>query len=172
MINELLALRNLEKQVQDYFELKGFSSVRLPLQEALESVKKARLSDVKDDNPDSYGEMLRTHFFVGKGFGCYSTFEVRTEFQTVDKDSALGKAALKCLFSDCHWYNEPETDEYKQEIARAHVLSTPTHIVAWWWDGDGTLVVGDIDNGRISRAAINDDCKKDRYWKFIDQTLL
>lgn len=172
MLNELMALRNLEKEVKNFLKDKGFSSARLPLQDAMESVNNARLNDVEIENPDSYGEMLRSNFFVGEGFGCYSTFELRPEFRIVDKESPLGKTALRCLFSDFYWYSEPESLEYKTEVSRAHIFATQNHVVAWWWDGDGTLVVGDINAGSISRAAINDDCKKDRYWKFIDEVML
>ncbi len=39
-----------------------------------------------------------------------------------------------------------------------------TIIIAWHWDGgDGTLVV--FDGKRI---AINNDCKKDSGWKWIE----
>lgn len=168
MFNELLALRALEREIRSSLTTKEKSSDDNVFVAALDAIRIARQKDEADVDPDFYGEMLRNGFFDGEGYGCYSTFDLTPDFAEVDKTSSLGKAALHCLFSDYSWYAEPESDEYASEISRAHVWATKTHFAAWYWDGDGTLVVGDLnENGKIVRAATNSDCKKAYGWVWI-----
>lgn len=55
-------------------------------------------------------------------------------------------------------------EEMKDERDRVilYINSNLNAVVAWHWDGDGTLYIK-ADN----IAVINTDCKKDHGWKFI-----
>lgn len=108
----------------------------------------------KFKSPDAFGEAIRDLAFVKENeddFGCYSTFKLEEGFIKVNPNSAEGLKiidAFGILFESGEvvdmWTNGPLT-------------------VAWFWDGDGILVVSDGN-----RTAINTDCKKDHGWSWVE----
>jgi len=102
----------------------------------------------KTEDASLFGEALRDYAFIKENkydLGCYSTFKLKDEFLKVGKESALGKELLKYLDDD-------------QDI---EVYSNTEIHLAWYWDGDGTLLIKEGN-----RVAINNDCKRDG-WKWI-----
>jgi len=109
-------------------------------------------------NLNVLGEALRDYAFIKHNehdYGCYSTFDLLPEFVSVSdvaqREKYLkllhGKKALKCDRDWCESVTEIFSDG-------------DSITVAWYWDGDGTLLF-EID----SKIIINDDCKKDNRWK-------
>lgn len=118
------------------------------------------------DDPNTFGELLREYCFVG-GYGCYQTFDLKSEFVLVDKNSTLGKSLLAILGVSEERLNS--TDEWTRGFAediyrRAYMFSNGIVHVAWYWDGDGELVFVEGD-----KIAINSDCKCDYNWKWHDK---
>jgi hypothetical protein len=76
----------------------------------------------------------------------------------VDRESEIGKKLLS-IFG----VSSPADDEDVEWVIRNRKMYSDGELhVAWFWDGDGTLVVG--YNGRF---AINDDCKKAANWEWV-----
>jgi len=114
-------------------------------------------------NPNVFGEFIRDFAFVKHkeyDFGCYSTFDLQPDFEPIEKESKQGKKILRLLgWDDLDSYGE----DIAEEIWKGSSLYTDgIFVVAWYWDGDGTLLVGCDDE-----FAINDDCKKDYNWEWI-----
>ena len=65
--------------------------------------------------------------------------------------------------------DEPDAiDELKKFDSRFKCFATPELIVAWEWDGDGVLLVGELNAWwDVVRAAINTDCKKTYGWYWL-----
>lgn len=104
---------------------------------------------MKTNDPNVFGEALRNYIFVKTNendLGCYSTFEVARGFDEV-KDTTLQMQI--CSYLCC------------PEDITPIMLKNGNLIVAWFWDGDGVLLVGE-DN----HWAINTDCKKDYRWEW------
>lgn len=120
------------------------------------------------DHPDGLGEVLRAWAFVGDGYGCYSTFDVRPEFEEVTPTYR----EFRFLFGRPYDYDTTkatwgEPDEWYLE--RMVWYKHPNGIeVGWLWDGDGTLCfyVPDIKDDFIDGTVTNTDCKKDHGWEF------
>jgi hypothetical protein len=120
------------------------------------------LVDIKTLDADMFGEILRKKSFQDNGFGCYSTFDMRPQFYQ-HTEGALFEKAINMILN--HDYGSEFDDEDKQELASrimVYYSECDDILVAWYWDGDGTLLVG--TGGKFS---INSDCKKDHYWEFI-----
>ena len=115
----------------------------------------------KMDNPCEFGETLRDYCFIpneyGQDVGCYSTFTLRPEFKKISKKSELGKRLLEYLGWDTE-YNDDIKD-------MAHLYSNNGIHIAWYWDGDGTLVFWEGN-----KVVYNGDCKKDYVWEWLDET--
>jgi len=106
-------------------------------------------------SPDIMGEALRDYCFIGEGLGCYETFELREGFTPIEKDSRTGQTLLHAIA-----YQEEEKDA--QSVHLYYDLTTNIFI-AWYWDGDGTLLIG-YDN----KWVINTDCKRRMDWEFTN----
>lgn len=120
------------------------------------------------DDANEFGEALRNHVFVtdehGGDYGCYSTFETRPEFKPVDEDSELGKELLVAIHGD---KPKPEDDwGWDANVRATALLSNGKIHVAWYWDGDGTLLIVEQEDCGY-RAAINHDCKKAHEWAWV-----
>lgn len=89
---------------------------------------------------DLLGECLRALFFdQTKGFGCYSSFELKPYVTTLP--------------------NEPVEDdpvEFHYTVAKVHDIK-----MRYFWDGDGYLEFI-LPNGKV---IFNSDCKCDHGWK-------
>lgn len=110
-----------------------------------------------------FGETLREAVFVKKhknDYGCYSTFELNKDFFQVANGSPVGQEILKML----EWGDDDfNAEEINKEIEdKAMIYTNNKIIVAWYWDGDGTLLFKEGE-----RIAINTDCKKDYTWNWI-----
>ena len=116
-----------------------------------------KTSILSTNNPNIFGEFIRDYAFVKEdeySFGCYNAFRLRPEFKAIDKDSKEGQELMSLLSFD-----PDEIDEVK---SGSSLYTDGTFIVAWYWDHDGTLLVGCED-----KMAINDDCKKDHKWEWL-----
>lgn len=115
----------------------------------LDDIAKAK----KFKNPNVFGEALRDLAFVKENeddFGCYSTFKLEDGFIKINPDSDEGKKLISC-FGICF-----EPGEVPDMWTNGPLK------VAWFWDGDGILVVSDGN-----KTAINTDCKKDHGWSWV-----
>lgn len=112
------------------------------------------------EDANQFGEALRNYCFIpdtyGGTYGCYSTFELRPEFEKVKKSSRLGIELLS-LFSNN--YCEDYISEVKK---RSQFYSNGIIHLMWFWDGDGTLLI--IEG---NKKAINYDCKTDYEWEWL-----
>lgn len=119
-------------------------------------------------DPDAFGEACRDLIFnqVTEGesqytyrkLGCYDTFELREGVKHFDP-CLLTTKALQLLLGD--------GDIYMDELPRVHAARGTYNGVqvtaAWYWDGDGTLLVISGE-----KWAINDDCKKNYGWQWVE----
>ena len=108
---------------------------------------------------NALGEKLRNWCFVGEGTGCYSNFELREGFSSISPESELGKKLLALLEYDEEFY---EVEGYKP-TPYLYVHEAEQVFLAWYWDGDGTLLVG-----RNGQWVINTDCKTDYCWELVE----
>lgn len=106
------------------------------------------------EDANDFGEALRKYCFVGPGYGCYSSFDLRPEFQKKEPTEKVYLALFGRLDSD-EWWN------FEEEKKRVNYYSNGTVEVAWYWDGDGSLWFKEGN-----REAINHDCKHDYEWKW------
>lgn len=125
--------------------------------------------DAIKESPDAMGEILRKWAFVGKGYGCYSNFDVRPEFERVavrfDEFRKIMGRPYKSPTD--HSYGWSDTDDEIME--RMTWYKHPTGIeVGWYWDGDGTLCfyVPELEDDYYDGTLTNSDCKKSTGWEF------
>lgn len=163
---EYESLRRLESAVRRHVEMMGYSVKREDIQDALAELDSARSSaSTSSVDANAYGEMLRSGLFVGPGYGCYESFSTRPDLAPVDKKSDFGRALLAGLLLS-PGQTPLESSFEPEEVERSSLLANDLFFVAWFWDGDGMLLVGEHFDGKISRAAINFDCKKDYVWEW------
>jgi hypothetical protein len=113
---------------------------------------------------DVIGEVLRDYCFVPENLknslGCYSTFDVRPEFEKLHPGSPdFERVLLAMTFSPEHLEEEPEL------LERISAYSNGTLSFGWHWDGDGLLAfaLGDL-------GFVNTDCKKTYGWSAVSLT--
>ena len=113
------------------------------------------------DNPCEFGEALRNYCFIndgnegmfgGKQYGCYSTFRLRSEFLQVFEGKIFD--SLKKISGVESAY----TDDWQIHF-NCYTNCDGTIYLAWFWDGDGVLVIKEGD-----KIAYNGDCKKEYDW--------
>ena len=129
-----------------------------------------------EQDANKFGEALRGFCFEGncEKVGCYSTFEVINVLKEV-KEGKIYEEAVKILDTeykesihvyhlnveekDC-WiaYNDPDDNPERMRVREPFEI-----VLAWYWDGDGSLLFR--FNNRI---VINTDCKCDYTWKWIN----
>lgn len=122
----------------------------------------------KINNPDAFGETIRDIVFVKKHeyeFGCYDTFYLTKDFYRIEREEDEFKRLVEMMCRSSSYTFSNEDYDLVEPIASAYTNGDIT--VAWFWDGDGTLLVG--HNGRF---AVNTDCKKDHGWKWVNVNLL
>jgi hypothetical protein len=112
--------------------------------------------------PNHLGEYLRALTFpehdekTGE-FGCYTTFKVRDDAEIVEP----GPEVVWLVSGD-------ESDQ----LVHAYTFADGDMRVdvAWEWDGDGTLLFRVFENDGASPmvTVINQDCKKNYRWEFIE----
>jgi hypothetical protein len=111
-------------------------------------------------NPNLFGEAIREAVFTGNEFGCYGSFDLLPEFKAIE-DKILSEKLLRLLAGD-----DPDAETPEEMITDydPSLFSNGQIHIAWFWDGDGTLLVVSEE---LKKAAINTDCKKDYGWKFV-----
>ena len=131
----------------------------------LTELMKSNILDRMMNNPNLFGETVRDYAFVKHkdyDYGCYSTFELLPEFKEVKEGELLDK--LIDELNEGNDWDEGYTRQMFIQESRPQCFSNGEIHVAWYWDGDGTLLVVSEPDGR---AAINTDCKKDYGWKKV-----
>jgi hypothetical protein len=127
----------------------------------------------EETNPNKIGEALLHWSFVGRNGerGCYSTFELPLFFKPIGimsegYEEIFSRANAFCfpcedIKLNCFIYDQPQIeDEYFP--AEAILL-----IIAWRWEGDGTLYFRLIGRGKDIEV-INNDCKCDYTWQYVE----
>ena len=166
MIDHLPAYKSFHAQVKAALLAENVSDLRAGVLRALKDFDSAAgsipLGGVVPD-PCVFGEELRAQVFSGPGLGCYSNFSVSSGFVPVPTESTLGRQALGCLFDGV------DPLYVRSVMGSVHIYASPVSVAAWYWDGDGTLLVGRLRDGVITCAVVNDDCKKDYVWKWVGE---
>jgi hypothetical protein len=119
-------------------------------------------------SPDVAGELLRELTFVGEGYGCYSTFEVR------DGAVQWGEESRRKFWLQLEDPNDDEASERALELAGwgegyTYTLGPVVVNVCWYWDGDGCLAF-QVRGPDFERVVENTDCKKSYGWNEIGVT--
>ena len=118
-------------------------------------MNRIQILEGRNISPDIIGEYYREQIFpeqimLGK-YGCYSTFEVHTSFG-LSNDPKLISQLIEVF------------DIEEEEKNKIHLYISQDLLVAWYWDGDGSLFIQD----NKGHAVLNDDCKKSSGWQYID----
>ena len=121
-------------------------------------MKITKTFDTMTDDVDIAGELLRELVFKQEenALGCYNTFDLNAGFVAVDKCDNRFLKLTHCLYGAYI-----ENNEVEWEISVTHVFENEKFIVAWYWDGDGTLGIYVKEDGIFF---VNDDCKKTYGW--------
>ena len=112
------------------------------------------------EDSNRFGEALRNYCFIpdecGGTTGCYSTFKLRPEFKPIKKDSKKWKKLFNLIVGECD-------KEYIAEVRdRIKMFSDGNIHLAWYWDGDGSILIVEGDKG-----VINTDAKCDYTWEWV-----
>lgn len=122
------------------------------------------LEELRD--PNLFGEIMRDAVFIQDRekwlYGCYSTFELKDGFEEITSGEQYEIALKKILKNNFSYGYDEEDEKELQEKLKVYYNKERGILAAWYWDGDGTLLVA--INGKF---AINDDCKKSYRWKFV-----
>ena len=115
----------------------------------------------QEEDPNIVGEIFREYTFVGEGLGCYSNFDVKDSFMEQDHaflDMEVHRRIGGLILDE----SEEALIEYLVRVTIYQDSDTGL-IVAWHWDGDGTLYFreGDVE-------VINTDCKNAYTWEFLN----
>lgn len=108
-------------------------------------------------NTNELGEILRNEFFNQDGgdFGCYSTFELRSDVKELPNDVVLFEEGTDLQFKEIWTCAEKVIDEKVVKMA-------------YFWDGDGVLTFEiPIEGGSVVLA--NTDCKKNYHWTILEE---
>jgi hypothetical protein len=130
-------------------------------------------------NISHYGEKYRKLGFIpdeyGNDVGCYSTFKIAPSFKNITQTNRKHRQKFKnllqlLLFQDTETTIEdmdisdiPHYSQYMIDIIKYGQFYYSKKLdlsMAYYWDGDGTLVFID----KKGRVFINPDCKKDYNW--------
>jgi hypothetical protein len=126
-------------------------------------------SIMRTNNPNVFGEYIRDLAFKKENeydFGCYSTFELNPFFRDIAPDSTFGQKVLGILVDSYCPYEPVEQEDMDFVRGAGRMVTDGGMVVAWYWDGDGVLLVG-----CRGKFAINDDCKKDYNWKWVKENV-
>src|SRR3989304_189292 len=127
-----------------------------------------------EQDPNKFGEALRGYCFVGNCMerGCYSTFKLLERFEAVNYGKIYDEAK-KYIFNQYQELEDLPLHVFKLELKEEdcyienakYKIAEPFEIIcAWSWDGDGCLYFCWND-----RAVINNDCKCDYNWEWINE---
>lgn len=131
----------------------------------------------EETDPNKIGEALLHWSFVGRNGqrGCYETFELPKFFEPINAGNQLKKEYNKYFErADSLIYPEEEIKLNifiydQQEVKDEYFYVEPMKlIVAWRWDGDGSLYFRLIGKEKDIEV-INNDCKKDYEWEFVEK---
>lgn len=118
---------------------------------------------VIDSDPNVLGEHLREVTFVGEGYGCYDTFDVRPDAEDLGHEEAM-KFIMGDADASEDWALDAERFEGRRFRYQGLIIDC-----FWYWDGDGTLAFR-ITHPLLGllRVIENDDCKKSYCWDDVD----
>lgn len=122
------------------------------------------IDTMTEENPDIVGETLREFVWGNEEEGCYMTFDptVPDNWEEVSpKELTLHQ--LESILGYCI-YEEGCLEEGLDRLTVLKYKSPFSLLVAWHWDGDGTLYFNEA-----GRETINYDCKKNYGWEFIEK---
>jgi hypothetical protein len=110
-------------------------------------------------DPNKVGEYLRDESFIKVNkfdYGCYSTFELQPNFKQITGNRRLRLLGKLMNFDFC-------CRKISENLfAYVRFDNNQPLIIAWYWDGDGTLLFA-----TKSFIIINTDCKKDDCWEQV-----
>lgn len=115
------------------------------------SILRKIIDTQETDDPNVFGETLR-EFVFAEEYGCYTCFDLADRFIECKKEGPC---------ADYYAFIE-ELFDLEDEETTIKVFTDGLVIVAWYWDGDGTLL---IKEGY--KVAINTDCKKAHEWEWL-----
>jgi hypothetical protein len=115
-----------------------------------------------EDN--AVGELLRDVTFTGDGYGCYSTFEVRSDAREWHELERTDYWRARHAGED-DYIEELASEEAALGSGYTYTFANHRIDVCWYWDGDGHLefLVYDPD-GDPMRRLYNTDCKNAYHW--------
>lgn len=120
--------------------------------------------EIENLSADNAGELLREMFYDPKlGYGCYMNFEVRPEVEKLPNTPIPWFDFSVC----CEGNDKPDliTDRVDPECGEVYQTYQLNDIkMMYHWDGDGELIFI-LPSGKV---LANNDCKKDRYWKWFN----
>lgn len=128
-----------------------------------------------EKDPNKFGEALRDYCFIGNCMqtGCYSTFDLIKGFEEVKSGYIYEEVFQEIApeFKDSlkvYIYELKEEECYMEYYDGENIIRTKFEepfiiILAYYWDGDGTLYFR-----WNNRSVINFDCKKDYVWKWTE----
>lgn len=129
--------------------------LQMLMSDILQSENKSAINNV--------GEILRSWIFPGKGYGCYTNFDVNNTFSEIQPR----KRELEVFF--LYTLDELSEKEIEENLKMIKWYKNKNNIeVGWLWDGDGSLAIYVPKVGLF----INDDCKKDNRWLFKNDEYL
>lgn len=120
-----------------------------------------------EQNANKVGEALRYWLFLAHNgqLGCDESFDVAPYFKKVSRGIYYKRAKEIILPND--------TDKitcfvYHQDVRKLWCIEEMVIVLAWYWDGDGTLYfrVKDKDN---DIEVLNTDCKDTTYWQWVKE---
>ena len=123
-------------------------------------------------NANEFGEILRQYCFIPSDkYGCYQTFDLKKEFYRPETKEAT-KFIDEILSSTTWWGKYYQNTKYQRDAIMQksirdawleNVYTNGNIWIAWYWDGDGCLAIKEED-----KLAINNDCKCDDYWEWVE----
>ena len=111
------------------------------------------------EDPNHFGEQLRSYCFLEE-VGCYHCFDLQKEFSHVSPSDWVLKEVFTAY--DPEEWARKAWEQEKERVA-CYVWLEKDILVAWYWDGDGRLLIR-----AGNKAALNTDCKKNNTWEWVD----
>lgn len=119
---------------------------------------------IEDAHENLVGELLRDFTFVGEGFGCYATFDVREGAAEWDHVQKVHWWRWFGYDNDDQGHGDTTSEIADRGQGYGYELDGYKVDVCWFWDGDGVLTFCVGKDGAILRRLYNGDCKKDYNW--------
>jgi hypothetical protein len=121
----------------------------------------------KDQNANRVGEALRYLSFLSHNgqLGCYESFDVASYFKKVSRGIYYKRAKEIILPNDT---DKISCFVYHQDARKLLCIEETIVVLAWYWDGDGTLYFR-VKNNKQDIELFNTDCKDTTYWQWVKE---